>query len=77
MMRIHPVILVAQLELCPQDDPYNRPHLDNPEPVENKDPSYPSFEIERLLDRRIVRGLPQYLVKWKGWDHSWNTYYPL
>ena len=57
-MRIHPVILVAQLELCPQDNPYSRPRLDNPRPVENKDPSYPSFEIERLLDRRIVRGAP-------------------
>ena len=76
-MRIHPVISVAQLEPCPQGDPYHRPRPDNPGPVENEDPSYPAFEIERLLDRKIVRNLPQYLVKWKGWDHSWNAYYPL
>ena len=76
-MRIHPVISVAQLEPCPQGDPYDRPRPENPGSVEAEDPSYPSFEIERLLDRKLVRGAPQYLVKWKGWDHSWNTYYPL
>ena len=76
-MRIHPVISVAQLEPCLQVDPYGRPRPDNPGPVETEDPSYPAFEIERLVDRKIVRGAPQYLVKWKGWDHSWNAYYPL
>lgn len=32
------------------------------------------FEIERVLDSRVVRGSKQYLVKWKGYadyDNSW------
>lgn len=76
-MSIHPVISIAQLEpKVSGDDPYKRPRDDNNQPaVENQDDSYPSFEIESLLDKRITRGIPQYLVKWKGWDHSWNTWY--
>jgi Chromo (CHRromatin Organisation MOdifier) domain len=27
------------------------------------------FEIERILDSRVVRGSKQYLVKWKGYVH--------
>lgn len=75
-MLVHPVISIAQLEpKVSGDDPYLRPRNDNQPAVENQDEAYPSFEIESLLDKRITRGTPQYLVKWKGWDHSWNTWY--
>lgn len=58
-MRIHPVILIAQLEPAHQheDDPYNRQPNINLPPVENDvsidDPTEtaPSYEIERLLDK--------------------------
>ena len=32
------------------------------------------FEIEHVLDRRIFRGRPQTLVKWKGYPTSYNQW---
>lgn len=32
------------------------------------------YEVERILDSRVVRGNKQFLVKWKGYedyDNSW------
>lgn len=81
-VKIHPVVSVAQLEpLPPKPDPYNRarPDAGNPPAVENEDSEAPSFEIERLLDRRIAgRGNKlEYLVKWKGYGHEWNWWYKI
>lgn len=32
------------------------------------------WEVEAIVDRRITRGTPQYLIKWKGWPSSENTW---
>ena len=86
VMQIHPVISIAQLEPAPapDSDPYRRPRPDNPPPVttEDDDPGdptqAPSYEIERLLDRRITpTGRISYLVKWKGYGPEHNVWYPL
>ena len=78
---------IAQLEPAPEDDdPYNRQPDKHPPPVENdgtsddKDVETPSYKIERLLQKRITRrgrGKPttQYLVKWKGYNHSHSAWY--
>lgn len=34
-------------------------------------------EVERILDKKISRGATMYFVKWKGWDHGFNTWEPL
>lgn len=32
------------------------------------------WEVEAIVDRRITRGRPQYLIKWKGWSSKDNTW---
>lgn len=82
IMRIHPVISIAQLEpAAPGQDPYNRTVDREPPPVEEEDSPLarqaPHYEIERLLDRRDTRNETQYLVKWKNYGAEHNVWYPL
>jgi chromobox protein 1 len=32
------------------------------------------YEIEKLMDKRVVKGKVQYLVKWKGYGDFDNTW---
>jgi ''chromo'' (CHRromatin Organisation MOdifier) domain. len=32
------------------------------------------YEIEKILDKRVVRDRYQYLVKWKGYEDYNNTW---
>ena len=66
-MRIHPVFHVSLLE----------PALRNAK-VQTKIDIVTSneYEVEKILDNRSVNGLQQYLVKWKGYDDSENTWEP-
>ncbi|KAK2714533.1 M-phase phosphoprotein 8-like [Artemia franciscana] len=34
------------------------------------------FAAERILKKRIRRGRPEYLLKWKGWSAKWSTWEP-
>ncbi|XP_070185224.1 chromobox protein homolog 8-like isoform X2 [Littorina saxatilis] len=34
------------------------------------------FAAERILRKRIRKGKPEYLVKWKGWSTKFNTWEP-
>ncbi len=34
------------------------------------------YEVERIIDKRKVKGKVQYLVKWTGYSHSDNTWEP-
>lgn len=34
------------------------------------------FEVEKILDKRIINRKTQYLVKWKGFDEAENTWEP-
>ena len=38
----------------------------------------PQYQVEKLLQKRArgADGLPEYLVKWKGWAKIWNTWEP-
>ena len=35
------------------------------------------FEIERVVDSRVVKGVQQYLVKWKGYSDFENMWLPV
>ncbi|XP_057367741.1 chromobox protein homolog 1-like [Daphnia carinata] len=32
------------------------------------------YTVEQIIDKRIVKGKVEYLLKWKGYDHSQNTW---
>ncbi|KAL8819069.1 MAG: hypothetical protein Q9191_007813, partial [Dirinaria sp. TL-2023a] len=66
IMKIHSVIFITQLELVVKDkDSYNRFTNDNVEVVVDKyiDTEASSYEIERLLVKRIIRDKLYYLIK--------------
>lgn len=35
------------------------------------------YEVESIVEKRLKKGVPQYLVKWKGWPAEDNTWEPL
>lgn len=35
------------------------------------------FEVEKILDKKIIKGEPKYLIKWIGWDEDDSTWEPL
>merc|ERR1712013_249078 len=39
-------------------------------PVEDVDEEEPEYEVERIVDTRVVDGVTEYLVKWEGWENE-------
>ena len=35
------------------------------------------YEVEKIIDRRIVKGKKEYLIKWKGYPESQSTWEPI
>ena len=72
--RVHPVFSVAQLEPWPADkDSFDRPLPDHPDSVfvEGDTDEYKSYEIDRLLNKRVRRRgkgySTDYLLRWQGY----------
>ena len=78
-IKIHPVISVAHLlPKRPGVDPYSRA-IPEPGPVEDNqhsddDAEGDVYETERILDQRGEGSRREYLVKWKGYGHQYNTW---
>ena len=76
--KIHNVFSIAQLELALAlgSNPYNRPILEEPGPIEAGTDIY---EVERILGKRVVRKGPgfltQYWIRWKGWGLEYDRWY--
>ena len=67
-LRLHPVFHTSQLKPV-HGNPRQSP------PIQLADQEEHEFEVDRLLDTRTVRGVKQYLVRWKGYsafDDSWE-----
>ena len=80
IMKIHPVVSIAQLEpVPPGEDPYHRPRPTEPPAVTDADRPPGSYELEKLVERRVnVRtGKAEYLVKWKDYGSHHNAWYKL
>jgi hypothetical protein len=69
-MGIYPVFHILLLEPAPPGAP--------PAPVIEIMPNSNDleYEVEKILDCQIVRGKPKYLVKWKGYTDTENTWEP-
>ena len=70
-MKVHPVFHVSLLhpkstDVFPQQVPVP------PHPVKVDD--HDEYVVEKILDRRIFRGKPQFLVDWKGYPPSERTW---
>ena len=68
LIKIHPMVSFAQLEPVPSEpDPYQRlrniPLLLVNENDKLEDDEY---YVERIIDKKMVRDKPQYLIKWRG-----------
>ena len=72
-MKIHPVFHVSLLEPRKESSIPNRT---NPPPPPDIIEGEPEFEVDEVLDSRIYRGVLQYLVSWKGYDASENSWEP-
>lgn len=65
---------------------YLKPFVENPPDFPGRAQPLPppievlgalEFEVEAILDKKRVRGMDKYLVKWKGYDEHENTWEPL
>ena len=68
MKHLHPVFHISLLEPAPQ----NTQTTENIEIESNNE-----YKVEKILDKKQIRGKPQYLIKWKGYDTSENTWEPI
>jgi hypothetical protein len=79
-LRIHPVINISQLKKYHDGTtifPSRPPAQSRPDPEALDAHGVPSFEVERILDKRSVNRGTQYLVKWKGYPDEESTWEPI
>ena len=74
LMKMHPVVSVAQLEPA-RSTPDSYERAQQPPPPVEEDGLTDLYEIETLLDKRVSRGKVQYLVKWKDCGNEHNAWY--
>jgi hypothetical protein len=74
-LRVHPVFHVSRLRRFEPDTIEGRPRSTQPPPV-TLDDGTEEYEVEKVIASRWFRRKLQYLVKWKGWSVSHNTWEP-
>lgn len=72
--RIHPVFHISLLKLYKTTEEFTRPIPPPPEIINEQDEEY---EVETILDKKIYRNKPLYLIKWKGYPLHDATWEPL
>jgi hypothetical protein len=70
MSKIHLVFHISLLEPAPK----NATIAEN---MEIDDDTEQEYEVEQILNDKRVSGKPYYLVKWKGYNTSENTWEPI
>ena len=69
MQRIHPVFHISLLEAAPRDATLAQ-NIELADETEE-------YEVKRVLDMQMINNQPFYLIKWKGYDTSENTWEPI
>jgi hypothetical protein len=75
-MKIHPVFHISLLKpyhLSPNDFERSTP----PPAIITPESDHEEYEVETILDKRILRNRPQYLIKWMGYPLHDATWEPL
>jgi RNase H-like domain found in reverse transcriptase/Integrase zinc binding domain/Chromo (CHRromatin Organisation MOdifier) domain len=68
-MRIHPVFHISLLEPAPRNA--------RPGPTEiDEETQTPYYEVDKIIGYRLVSNKPHYLIHWKGYQHSEDTWEP-
>jgi hypothetical protein len=70
MKRLYLVFYISLLEPAPE----NAKIATN---IQIEEESEDEYKVEEILDRQRISGKPHYLVKWKGYDTSENTWEPI
>jgi hypothetical protein len=70
-MRIHPVFHISLLEPAAPDATLEQDVRDIDPEIQEE-----IYEVERIIDARSKRGQQQYLVRWKGYQPSEDTWEP-
>ena len=62
------------------DNPYRRPRLDHPGPLESEkkvESTRDHYVIDQLIGKRTSQGRTQYLVKWLGYGPEHDVWYDI
>ena len=73
-LKIHPVFHISLLKSYNESDEFERTSTPPPAIIIDNEEEY---EVEYILDKRIIRKQPQYLVKWTGYPLYDATWEPL
>jgi len=69
---LHPVFPIVKLTLCPPDPiPGRRP---SEVPLPTLVDSQEEWEVERVLDSRVMRGQLRYLIQWRSFGRKHNSW---
>ena len=79
IMKIHSVIFITQLKSITSDSNlYDRKISDLFSMInEYININVSSYEIKRLLNKRVIRNKLYYLIKWKNFGHEHNVWYSI
>ena len=69
-MRIHPVVNISQI--VQYKEQVERQKRKEGKPIEIEEVK--EWEVERILNKRKVRGVEKYLVQWKGFTAENDTW---
>jgi hypothetical protein len=67
MSRLHPVFHAQLLESYTMREGFQPPAVELLDDGEQ-------WEVEKIVAQQVRRGLPQFLIKWKGWSNEHNTW---
>ena len=76
-MKIHPVFHISLLKLYNPNDNEEFIRPTTPQAIIIPETEEEEFEVESILDKRIIHNKPQYLVKWLGYPLYDATWEPL